>query len=164
MSSKFYVNVVLFLFQEVGSIIGKKGEIVKRFRDEVSHDWFINLMDILTSILCRSYVLYGKNISLHVILHYWISCDSSFVFTDLINSYELFLQISNDSLLTYRTVSRYNRIKAKINVLRKERKRWYQFNETEFVCPLWWWLEAVLSYHHQIDYESRWVYILLKWN
>ena len=146
MSSKFYVNVVLFLFQEVGSIIGKKGEIVKRFRDEVSHDWFINLMDILTSILCRSYVLYGKNI------------------TDLINSYELFLQILNHSLLTYRTISRYNRIKAKINVLRKERKRWYQFNETEFVCPLWWWLEAVLSYHHQIDYESRWVYILLKWN
>jgi len=32
--------MVFFLFcllQEVGSIIGKKGEIVKRFRDEVNH-------------------------------------------------------------------------------------------------------------------------------
>ena len=30
---KFFVSLSL---QEVGSIIGKKGEIVKRFRDEVS--------------------------------------------------------------------------------------------------------------------------------
>lgn len=31
-------NILIFVlqFQEVGSIIGKKGEIVKRFRDEVS--------------------------------------------------------------------------------------------------------------------------------
>jgi hypothetical protein len=29
------VHTVLFFFQEVGSIIGKKGEIVKRFREEV---------------------------------------------------------------------------------------------------------------------------------
>lgn len=35
---KLHVNFVLLLLhlQEVGSIIGKKGEIVKRFRDEVS--------------------------------------------------------------------------------------------------------------------------------
>jgi hypothetical protein len=28
-------NVFVFFLQEVGSIIGKKGEIVKRFREEV---------------------------------------------------------------------------------------------------------------------------------
>lgn len=33
----FYVIFFLFSFQEVGSIIGKKGEIVKRFREEVSY-------------------------------------------------------------------------------------------------------------------------------
>ena len=33
----FFIDALTFLFQEVGSIIGKKGEIVKRFRDEVSH-------------------------------------------------------------------------------------------------------------------------------
>jgi hypothetical protein len=33
--SNILFNVVLSQFQEVGSIIGKKGEIVKRFRDEV---------------------------------------------------------------------------------------------------------------------------------
>ena len=42
------------LFQEVGSIIGKKGEIVKRFRDEVSHDRFINLLYRLDIFIRRN--------------------------------------------------------------------------------------------------------------
>lgn len=29
------ILIIFFLLQEVGSIIGKKGEIVKRFREEV---------------------------------------------------------------------------------------------------------------------------------
>lgn len=34
----FFFNVFFSVsFQEVGSIIGKKGEIVKRFREEVSY-------------------------------------------------------------------------------------------------------------------------------
>lgn len=32
----FLFNTINFFLQEVGSIIGKKGEIVKRFREEVS--------------------------------------------------------------------------------------------------------------------------------
>lgn len=32
-------HFIFFSLQEVGSIIGKKGEIVKRFREEVSYCW-----------------------------------------------------------------------------------------------------------------------------
>lgn len=40
LSYTFSNNVFLLRFQEVGSIIGKKGEIVKRFREEVSASFF----------------------------------------------------------------------------------------------------------------------------
>ncbi len=41
------------MFQEVGSIIGKKGDIVKRFREDVSFNFilFIVSQQILTILL-----------------------------------------------------------------------------------------------------------------
>lgn len=38
---------LIFLFQEVGSIIGKKGEIVNRFREEVGFFIELNILLII---------------------------------------------------------------------------------------------------------------------
>lgn len=43
--------VCFFYFQEVGSIIGKKGEIVKRFREDVSILFKIKLIFIIISFM-----------------------------------------------------------------------------------------------------------------
>ena len=73
MSNTFYIisqkaftafSLFFFSFQEVGSIIGKKGEIVKRFREEVSYCYASTLWWLKISHLKRRWSSKDNNLSL----------------------------------------------------------------------------------------------------